>query len=133
MTQTEGEENHYVGQPRDAKGRYASWGLAGDGINEAVVMLEEELLTGTTADITDAARRLVAAVDRVPTLTIPEAQQVLSAISSSGAGLIPTDIWIELERACLNASSSANGARDTINKKRLTARAKRDRTEINGR
>lgn len=126
MQQTTGQENVYDGQPRDDKGRYASWGLAGDGITESAMVLEQLLDGGTTAEILTVAQKLVAAVNRVPTITPAEAQQILSVIDSFGAGPIPTDIWLDLDRACRNASSSAKDQRATIDKKRLTARAQRD-------
>lgn len=131
MQQTDGQQNLYEGQPRDDKGRYASWGLAGDGIRESAEVLEQQLAGGTTAEIVTAAQRLVTAVNRVPTITSGEAQQILSVINSFGAGPIPTEIWLDLDRACRNASSSAKDQRATIDKKRLTARAQRDKAEIN--
>lgn len=131
MQQTTDQSNVYEGQPRDDEGRYASWGLAGDGITESAEVLEQQLDGGTTAEIVTAAQKLVAAVNRVPTITLAEARQVMSVINSFGAGPIPTDIWLDLDRACRNASPSAKDHRSTINRKRLTSRAERDRAEIN--
>ena len=131
MPQTKDQENVHEGQPRDSKGRYASWGLAGDGISESAQVLEHKLVSGSTAEIVNAAQQLVAAVNRVPVITPAESQQILAVIDSFGAGAIPTDIWLDLDRACRNASSSARDHRATIDKKRLTARAQRDRAEIN--
>lgn len=131
MQQTTDQSNVYEGQSRDAEGRYASWGLAGDGITESAEVLELQLAGGTTAEIVTAAQKLVAAVNRVPTITPAEAQQILAIINSFGAGPIPTDIWLDLDRACRNASSSLKDQRATIDKKRLTARVQRDKTEIN--
>ncbi|MCQ3810601.1 MAG: hypothetical protein KTV68_08620 [Acidimicrobiia bacterium] len=131
MPQTKDHENVHEGQPRDSKGRYASWGLAGDGINESAKVLEHKLVSGSTAEIVAASQHLIAAVNRVPTLTPLEAEQISSVAKTFGAGAIPTDIWLELDRACRNASSSARDHRATIDKKRLTARAQRDRAEIN--
>ncbi|MDE0578833.1 MAG: hypothetical protein OXI29_03070 [bacterium] len=130
MQQTTDQSNVYEGQPRDDKGRYASWGLAGDGIKESAEVLEQKLDGGTTVEIVTAAQKLVAAVNRVPTITSAEAQQILSVINSFGAGPIPTDIWLDLDRACRNASSSAKDQRATIDQKRLTARTQRDKAEI---
>ncbi|MCY4135757.1 MAG: hypothetical protein OXG30_12730 [bacterium] len=94
-------------------------------------MLEQQLDGGTTAEIVTSAQKLAAAVNRVPTITPAEARQILSVINSFGAGPIPTDIWLDLDRACRNASPSAKDQRVTIDKKRLTSRAQRDRSEIN--
>ena len=131
MQQTNDQGNLYEGQPRDDKGRYASRGLAGDGITESADVLEQQLDGGTTAEIVTAAQKLAAAVNRVPTITPAEARQILSVINSFGARPIPTDIWLDLDRACRSTSSSAKNQRATIDKKRLTARAQRDKTEIN--
>ncbi|MCY3637189.1 MAG: hypothetical protein OXH23_16430 [bacterium] len=130
MQQTTDQSNVYEGQPRDAEGRYSSWGLAGDGIRESAEVLEQQLAGGTTSEIVTAAQKLVAAVNRVPTITPGEAQHILSVINSFGAGPIPTDTWLDLDRACRNASSFAKDHRSTIDRKRLTARAQRDRAEI---
>jgi len=125
------QKNLYKGQPRDDKGRYASWGLAGDGITESARVLEQQLDGGTTAEIVTAAQKLAAAVNRVPTITPAEARQIMSVINSFGAKPIPTDIWLDIEQACRNASSTAKDQRATIDKKRLTARAQRDKAKIN--
>ena len=131
MPQPGDQKNTYEGQPRDSKGRYASWGLAGDGIAESAELLEQVLADGTTADIVTAAQRLIAAVNSVPTLTPTEAEQIASVIKSPGANIIPTGVWLDLDRACHNASSSAKDQRIAINKQRLTARAQRDKAKIN--
>lgn len=123
-------KNANKNQPRDTKGRFASWGLAGDGIDEAAAALEEQLLGGTTAEIEDTAERLLAAVNRVPTLTLSEARRISTMIKPPKGSPIPTGIWLDLDLRCRNASSTANDTRDTINEKRLTARAKREKALI---
>lgn len=125
MRQRKNNRNVYEGQPRDSKGRYASWGLAGDGITEWTETLERTLLSGTSDEVLVAAKKLMAAVNRVPSLTTIEAERIRSVIESRGAELVPTDLWLELDLRCRNASAFAKDLRNTIDKKRLTARARR--------
>ena len=115
----------YEGQPRDSKGRYASWGLAGDGIDEWAETLERKLRSGISDEVLVAAKQLGAAVNRVPSLTVDEAERIRSIIESRGAEVIPTDLWLELDLRCRNASVFAKDLRNIIDKKRLSAGARR--------
>lgn len=102
MPPTSNNEN--ANQPRDTDGRFASWGQAVDGIDEATTALEQRILSGTTDEVEGAAQRLLAAVDRVPTLTQSEAERISTAIQRPKGDPISTGIWSALDLRCRNAS-----------------------------
>ena len=79
-----------VEQPRDARGRFISFGLAGDGIPEAADALEDALDSGPTAYISEASARLLAVIGRVPRLSTVEAERIRALLKMRGAKAIPT-------------------------------------------
>ena len=118
------------GQPRDIKGQFDTWGLAGDGIDEATEAFAEAVQTGTTAPVEETAWRLVGTIRRVPTLTPGEAEAIAQTMKQPGADPVPTGLWLELHRACRNSSTSEDDWRGSTNKRRLNARIDRDRRAI---
>lgn len=114
-----------VEQPRDAKGRFGSHGLAGDMLPDATAALQDAVEHGFTKDVIDSADRVRLAIRSVPHLSTQEAETLSAILHHDGAKAIPTETWLEISYACESASASADAEREAINRIRLRRRARR--------
>lgn len=96
-------------QPRDEQGRFRSRKLADAlavvDLPPAIDALEEELESGTSDSISEAADCLVAAIDRVSRLTPTQAEQISGLLKTREAQAMPTPVWLRLDGCCRQGAS----------------------------